>query len=252
MKSKFFYFIINCLILSNLFSLEQSNANSILSTVSTRLEGKDYSFNLQIFKKKRSKKADFRVFKIWVHWPSNSDIYKMSLVKTVLPENLKDVNYLEHRFQNSKLDKRWMTLPITKQIKDVSNKKISKNEFDFSEIEINHSIIDNSTNVIIEEFFFNEHDVWIIKSTNKNKSYKKFWIDKVDFFIHKIEFYSRRDKLIKIIEFGDLFDFNNIIIPLGIYVNDIKKSTTYNLKIDQFLFNSITDLKIFDLEMIKD
>jgi hypothetical protein len=158
----------------------------------------------------------------------------MIYVETLAPDNLKDVKFWEHRYKDAPASKRWMTMPITGKLIDVTDKKPNKNEFNFSELEITPEIINNHDNKIVEQSSLNDRDVIILESVqrSKKKVRKKLWIDQDEFFILKAEFYTKSGRKSKTIDLSDLSVKNEMTFPQSIHVEDLRKKIVYEVKIE--------------------
>ena len=209
------------------------SANDVLEKVMNRTKGTDHSFQLSIHKQQKGKPDKHQTLKINLHWPPAGELSRMSYVETLAPNNLKGVKFWEHRYKDASPSKRWMTMPITEKLKDVTDKKPNKNEFNFSELEITQAIINNHNNKIIEQSSLNDRDVIILESVqrSKKKVRKKLWIDKDEFFILKAEFYTKSGRKSKTIDLSDLSVKNEITFPQSIHVEDLRKKIVYEVKI---------------------
>ena len=244
--------LISFLLSVGLLVPRELNANSILTKVKDRNKGIDYSFELNILKKQKSKPDKTRRLKIWVHWPDKSSVSRMSKMETLAPENLQDVNYWEHRYSDGRPTKRWMTLPITGKLKEITGKKANKNEFDFSELEVTKEIIELYKNAIVGEEVINGRNVLILESRKtKNKDHKKVWVDAKDFFIHKAEFYTKRGRKRRVVHLDELQVVNEIIVPTHIIVEDLKKDIQYEVQINNMEYKPCEKVNMFTPKALK-
>jgi len=210
------------------------SANDVLEKVMNRTNGIDYSFQLSINKQQKGKPDKYKSLQISLYWPPKGDLSRMSYVETLAPKNLIDVKFWEHRFKDASPSKRWMTMPITGKLKDVTDKKPNKNEFNFSELEITPEIISNHDNKIIAQESLNGRDVIILESVQKSKKRvrKKLWIDASEFFILKAEFYTKSGRKSKTIDMGELSVKKEMTFPQSIHVEDLRKNIIYDVKIE--------------------
>ena len=220
------------------------SANDVLEKVMNRTKGIDHSFQLSIHRQQKDKPDKHQILKINLHWPSAGEFSRMSYVETLAPDNLKGVKFWEHRYKDASPSKRWMTMPITEKLKDVTDKNPNKNEFNFSELEITQAIINNHNNKIVKQSRLNDRDVIILESVqrSKKKIRKKLWIDKEEFFILKVEFYTKSGRKSKTIDLSDLSVQNEITFPQSIHVEDLRKKIIYEVKI-----KNINILPTFDI-----
>ena len=252
MKFTKIYILISFLFSVGLLIARELNANGILTKVKDRNNGIDYSFELNILKKQKSKVDKARRLKIWVHWPDNSIVSRMSKVETLAPENLQDVNYWEHRYSDGRTTKRWMTLPITGKLKEITGKKANKNEFDFSELEVTAEIIELYKNEIVGEEVIKGRNVLILESRKmKNKDHKKMWVDAKEFFIHKAEFYTKRGRKRRVVHLDELRVVNEMIVPTHIKVEDLKKGIQYEVQVIDLEYKPCEKVNMFTPKALK-
>ena len=108
---------------------EELSADEILTLVMNQTYGLNHTFRLSIIKKQNSKPDKKQVINISFLWPKEGPYLRKSFVETLEPKNLKGVRFWEHSYKESRLSKRWITLPVTGKLKDVTDKKPNKNEF---------------------------------------------------------------------------------------------------------------------------
>ena len=223
------------------------SANDVLDRVMNRTKGTDHSFQLSIHKQQKGKPDKHQTLKINLHWPPAGELLRMSYVETLAPNNLKGVKFWEHRYKDASPSKRWMTMPLTGKLKDVSDKKPNKNEFNFSELEITPENINNHDNKIIEQKALNGKAVIILESVqrSKKKIRKKLWIDKDEFFILKAEFYTKSGRKSKTIDMGDFSVKNEMTFPQSIHVEDLRKKIIYDVKIENINLSPVYNVDNF-------
>ena len=83
------------------------------------------------------------------------------------------------------------------------------------------------------------------KKSKGKKTSKKLWIDLEEYIVLKAEFYTKSGRKDKTIEIGELSRINDIILPEQIYVNDIRKKTTYEVNISNIQFYDDIDESMF-------
>ena len=212
----------------------ERSANDVLERVMNRTKGIDHSFQLSIHKQQKGKPDKNQSLQISLYWPTSGECTRMSYVETLAPKNLTDVKFGEQRYKDASPSKRWMTMPITGKLKDVTDKKPNKNEFNFSELEITPNIINNHDNNIMEQKLLNGKAVIILESVSRSKKKvrKKLWIDENNFFILKAEFYTKSGRKSKTIEMDDFLVKNQMTFPQSIHVEDLRKKIIYEVKIE--------------------
>lgn len=241
------YILVSIIAFSAMLIAEELTANEILIRVMNRTNGLNHSFELDILKSQKGKPNKNKRLKISAYWPAEGVHSRMSFVETLAPDNLKDVRFWEHRFKDGSKAKRWMTMPLTGKLKDVSDKKPNKNEFNFSELEITPENINNHDNKIIEQKALNGKAVIILESVqrSKKKIRKKLWIDKDEFFILKAEFYTKSGRKSKTIDMGDFSVKKEMTFPQSIHVEDLRKKIIYDVKIENINLSPLYNVDDF-------
>ncbi len=238
-------FFLICCFLS--FTFSQSGALTsieILQKAASRMD--DISHEFSVIMESRGKKKKRTEFKVLVHWPLNGDILRETRIIPLNSKKKKPTSYWEQLFKNGKDTKRWMTLPITGKLKDVSHKKAGKKSFSFEELEITPAFIQKSIHVVIGEESVNGTLVYLIESEHADgKGSTRLWIDIEDFFIHKAEFYSKTGRLYRTIDCRDLIKIDKIQFPSRILVNNLKSNTEIQLEISQIRINPEFDKTLF-------
>ena len=138
-------------------------------------------------------------------------------------------------------------MPVTGKLKDISDKKPNKNEFDLSELEVTPQFINEHKNNILKNDLYMNRNVVVVESKKSKgkKTSKKLWIDVKEYIVLKAEFYTKSGRKNKTIEIRELSRINDIILPEQIYVNDIRKKTTYEVNISNIQFYDDIDESMF-------
>ena len=236
------YILVWIMSFSSVLMAQELTANQILTKVMNRIEGLNYSFELDILKTQKGKPNKAKRLKVSAYWPQSGKVSCMTFVETLAPDNLKDVRLWEHRFKDGSKAQRWMTMPVTGKLKDVSNKLASQYEFNLSELEITPNIISSHNNQIIGSEKIWGRDAIIVESikTKGKKVHKKVWIDSAEFFVVKAEFYTKSGRLSKTIDMSELTESNGVIFPQKIEVKDLRKKISFSVNIE----NLNTELQI--------
>ncbi len=239
-------FILLYCIFSFTFSASGSlSPEDILQKASRRLDGINHEFSV-LMETKKGKKNKSIEFKVMVHWPEEGDILRETRILPLNSKKKKPTSYWEQLFKNGRETKRWMSMPITGKLKDVSQKKAGKKSFSFDELEITSDFIQSAHHQIIGEDSVNDTKVIIIESEKSNeKGSTKLWIDTSDYFIHKAEFYSKTGRLYRSIHCLDLLKIEAIQFPSKILVKNLKSKSEIHLAISNFSLNPAFDTSLF-------
>mgnify|MGYP001292812907 CR=1 FL=1 len=237
----FRHFLPICLIIFS-FLFAKPNADEILTQISNHFNGLDRSMVIEsnIIKKGKLKKS--QKVKVQIFWPKNSEKERLTLIEFFKPKRKLGVKFWEHTFKSNLNPLKWMTLPVTGKLKDISNKKPKKNDFDFSDLQLTGETISAHQNSIIES-----SNELIIESISKSNQQKKLlYIDKEFNFIHKVETFNKKNKMMKSVECIEFKIVNNYKIASKVIIEDFKKKHTVDVHITDFSFTEFSDLTIFE------
>ena len=225
------------------------NADEILMKVINRLTGIDRSMQISSEFYKKDKLTEFQVLKIFVHWPVNGEVDKMTHIKYEEPKKRKGVKFWEHSHKSVAKPFRWITLPVTGKLTDITDKKNRKKGFDISELQLKKTDIENHTNKVIGSKVIEGREAYIIESLEKKKkkngNTKTLIIDKEYFFIWEVITKNKNGKLIKSVSCRELKYINQIPILTEIDVNLKKGKKNIKVKLDQINFDPNFDSELF-------
>ena len=212
------------------------------------MDGVNHSFKVDI-KSSREKKKD-KHFQLSIVWPSDGDLLRQTRITSIDLKRKKPSSFWEHRFRDGTKTKKWMSLPITGKLKDVSDNKAGKKEFSFAELEITDEDIKSHSNELLTQEQIDPLSAYVIKSIKKNnqgkvKESKKLWIDIDSYIILKVEFYTGSGRLYRSITCSDFNYVDKILFPMNIYVQDLKSKTDIQITIKEIALNSEFEMDIF-------
>ena len=231
--------------LCTVFCSEMTDVEIINSSI-TRLDGIDHKITVDIVTTDNKEKQETKQFEMCVHWELDSDNYKM--VK--IDENVKEEKGLEawaFHYRKSET-KKWVMLPKSGKIKDVSGKKSSE-KMDFREVGLEPSILQNEITYVSDEIMkIGEQDIECKKIKIANEDETIFvWIDVVDFIVHKKEYYNKKQKLFKEVTYSNLIIVDNTKFYKDICIHDHKKKSKVDISLSDFDLSSIDDMNIFSI-----
>ena len=220
----------------------QNLADETLRRLSNHLYGLDRSMIVQSNIVKNGKIKESQKVKISTCWPKKKKEKRLTLVEYLEPKRKIGVKIWEIIHWTKPEGMKWMTMPLTGKLKDISNKKNIKSKFDFSELYFSEEIILNYKNSILE----NSNNL-IIESVSKNSNQKKLiFINEKNRLIDKVEIYNNKNKLIKSILCEKFDNIDNNIFVSKIIIKDNKKKHEVVINITDFLIENFTDLSIFE------
>jgi len=240
---------ITIFILLMIFPLFSNEADELLTLAMNRLKGIDQKMVVTLTQEQRGKPPKEQKFHSWTHWKSNNKVNKMVKILIEKPKELEGVSYWIQK-DTLGVVKKWMTMPITGKLKDITGQPKKKDEFDFSELEITRDDIDHNSNKILGKESVNNRETMIIESTAFLSSgeidiVKKIWIDKKDYFIHKAVFQNRKGRVIKQILLSNPVVINNITLLSQIEINNFRKKININISLSDISFANIENINIF-------
>jgi len=223
------------------------SVENILSNTFHRLDSVNHQFSVNI--KEMGKKEKITNYQISIRWPINGDIMKEIRVKPIQDKKKKPTSIWEHRFKNGKKAKRWMTMPITGKLKDISHKKPTK-EFTLADLDFTEQDIAENEHSILSSEKIGNYAVYIIESIVLGKNgnaeeSKKIWIDMSNYLIHKVEFYTKSGRLYRSVACTDIQIIADIPFPQKIFVKDLKSKSEIFVQLDNIEINPQFETGLF-------
>ena len=213
---------------------------SLLESSMTRLEGIDHEMNIDIVSTNSKDKKENRKFNLSVHWDMNNDRYKMIFIK----ENNGKKNCLKawtHHYKNHKVNK-WILLPKSGKIKDVTGKKISE-KLDLSEVSVSLYLLEKESEIKGEDVV-NDIPCHLVEVIDDDEIIK-IWIDSIDFIVHKKEYYNKKSKLFKTVNFSILVEEDGIKYYKEASIYNLKKKNKIDIIVQGISKKIFEDVEIF-------
>ncbi len=212
------------------------------------MDGIDHRFKIDSKSSKKKKKEQH--FQASIHWPSEGDILRQTRITSTFSKRKKPSSFWENRYKDGTKTKKWMSLPVTGKLKDVSDKKTSKKDFSFSELGITDEDIKSHDHTLLHSENIDTLSAYVIESielSNKGKvkESKKLWIDTDSYMILKVEFYTGSGRLYRNITCSNLQYVEDILFPMSIDVQDLKSKTDIQITIKDIELNPQFDMDIF-------
>ena len=232
--------------ISFVFGEDLSVEEILLSTIH-RLDSVNHQFSVNI--KETGKKEKIKNYQISIQWPEKGDILKRTRVKPIQDKRKKPSSIWEHQFKDGRKTKRWMTMPITGKLKDISDKKSTK-KFTLADLKFTEKEIAENENSILPSEKNGDHSVHVIKSVKKGKNgkvkkSKKIWINTDDYLIYKVEFYTKSGRLYRSVECTDVQTIEGITFPSKIFVKDLKSKSEIFVELDKIEINPQFEIGLF-------
>ena len=132
----------------------------------------------------------------------------------------------------------------------MSDKKVSKKDFSFSELGVTDEDIKSHSHELLSQEKIDTLSAYVIESIEKNKKgkikeSKKLWIDVDSYMILKVEFYTGSGRLYRSVECSDFHYVGGILFPTMIEVQNLKSKTDIKITIKDIELNPEFDMDIF-------
>ena len=227
---------------------DNQTAEDILLQTFHRMDGIDHRFKVE--SKSSGKKKKEKHFQASIHWPSEGNFLRQTRITSTFPKRKKPSSFWEHRYKDGTKTKKWMSLPVTGKLKDVSDKKAGKKDFSFSELDVTDKEIKSHDNTLLHRENIDTLVAYVIESNKKDKKgkikeSKKLWIDADTYMILKVEFYTGSGRLFRSIECSDFHYVEDILFPMSIDVQDLKSKTETQITINDIEINPAFNMDIF-------
>ena len=240
-------YLLSILLIGLLFADNQTPADILLKTFH-RMDGINHSFKVDS-KSSRKKKKE-KHFEVSIHWLPEGTLLQQTRITSITSKRKKPSSFWVHRFRDGSKTKKWMSMPITGKLKDISDKKVGKKDFSFSELIVTDKDIKSQDHELLSQEKVNKLLVYVIESKEKDnngkiKESKKLWIDIDSYMILKVEFYTRTSRLYRSIECSEFHYVKDILFPKNIYVEDFKSKTYTQIIVRDIEINPDFDMDIF-------
>jgi len=244
---KIYVYLLSGLFIS-LICAESQTAEDILLKTFHRMDGIDHSF--RVHSQNSGKKNNEKYFHASVHWSSEGNIISQIRVMSIDSKRKKASSFWVHSFRDDTKTKKWMSMPITGKLLDVSDKKAGKKEFAFSELGVTDEEIKSHDHTLLHRENIDTLLAYVIESNKKDKKgkikeSKKLWIDADTYMILQVEFYTGSGRLYRNITCSNLQYVEDILFPMSIYVQDLKSKTDIQITIKDIELNPTFDMDIF-------
>ena len=226
-------------ILTIVFASEDKSVQEILLNTFHRLDSINHQFLVKF--NESDKKTKTKSYQISINWPLDGEVLKETRVLPINKIKNKPSSFWEHQFKDKRKIKRWMSMPISGKLKDVSDKKSSK-QFSLADLEFNEKDIFENSNDLIGTELIDGQLRYVINSIKKskegkNKDFRKIWIGTDDYIIYKVEFYTKSGRLYRTVECKSIFLLDGIHFPSEVYVKDRKSKSEIIVELFDFIID---------------
>jgi len=231
-----------------LLCADNQTAEDILLKSLHRMDGIDHQ--LKVDSKSSGKKKKEKHFQASFHWPSDERLLRQTRIISIETKQKKPSSFWEHRYKDGTKAKKWISLPVTGKLIDISDKKTGKKDFSFAELGVTEEDIRSNVHQLFPQEKVDNFLAYVVESIEKSKTggtkgSKKLWIDADSYMILKVEFYTGRGRLYRSVICSDFKYFEGILFPLGIIVQDLKSKTNIQITIKDIALHPEFDMNMF-------
>ena len=222
------------------------SALDILNKAVAKLNGINTSFSCALKVQSISEDPIDYNFNFYSYWPNPDSLIYYNYIKFTSPVDYKNIEVWGYYDDEISVKKR---MPINNEITDVKADSEDVNVVNFFNfIDLIEELKDGKFSIIDTEL--NNKDIYLIKSYSKNSDLKKkstkFYIDKADYSIYKVEWTNKKGSKSKILLFEEWITIDDISVSSRIIYEDIKNGHKLTCKLDKIKINSINQ-DIIDL-----
>ena len=235
------------LIMQSAISANELSPNEILEKAIKRIDGIDHEMQIQIKSKDKNNKLEKTNLQISVLWQLDQDKYKLIHIKEKPKGKKKGRQLWVHTFKDGK-EKKWIRMPRSGKIKDLTGKKSSQ-KVDLSSITMPLSLLKKDLSFLKDDVI-NGVSCKIVKVKNKS-GYILFWIDPIDYIVHKKQFFDKESKLQKEVLYSELSDSGDIKFYTQEIIKNKKKNSIVEIFVTEFEKKTHEDVNLFNIPLKK-
>ena len=220
--------------------------NQMLEKSVNRLDNIDYRMILN-GKTTEGKKVKKGNFEICIHWDINEEKYKMIYIKELVEEGDKGRKMWVH-FHRDKKNHKWTMLPRSGKIKNITDKKSSQ-KIDLSSISFPVGILKNEM-VFRDDETVNDVLCKVIEIKDEDGDIR-FWVDPIDFIIHKKEYYNKKSEISKEVTYSNLTVYGDLKFYQNERIFNTRKESTVEISLEEFEEVTFENLNKFNIPLKK-
>lgn len=239
--TKYFYttLLFVTLVLSSLFfASQEKTAQGIISESIYRLQDYNHELTMDISIIKGKDKVENVSYLVSVIWnPEGVDAVKLGRIDEVSSEDGLIAWFHEY---SDKSIKRWVFLNDLGILKEIKNNK-ANDKVDISDFTLKNDILSEEL-AILGPGDINGNLCTVIEAKFKSGDTIKIWIDKVNFILHRKEYYTHSGKMYRVVSFENIEENEKVLYYRSGKMEDLKKKTEINLDVTNF--NQLTEYDI--------
>lgn len=184
-----------------------------------------------------------------------------SLTRFFEPADVRDTQFLSWTYEDtSKDDDLWVFFPSENLVRRISGggKKGSFMRSDFANEDIEPRAVDDDTHKFIERTTLNGRDAYLVESVPipekaKDSSYakRKIWVDQETMVVLQVEFFDKRDRLLKRLTQGELKQIDGIWVATKLIMETPRKNSRTLMQYSQIRYNTGLADNVFEQSSLK-
>ena len=177
-----------------------------IMTRADNLESGEDSHSYAIFEliNKRGRKRVRKTMRFFKDYKGKSGFDSKMITFFQSPPDVKGTGFLSWTYADeSKDDKQWLYLSALRRVRRIASSSQDDNFMgtDFTYDDLGDRKISEDTHRLLKSDTLNGTDCYVVESVPKKKDYiyskKRVWVDKKNWLVLKVDFYDRKDRLLK-------------------------------------------------------
>jgi outer membrane lipoprotein-sorting protein len=242
---------------NKVFAQELTGRDIAVKVKEQRTSESEYAVSTMILINKRNQKRIRKVHRWSRDYQGKGGIDKKTIIFFESPADVRNTGLLIYSYTApSADDDRWLYLPALQKVRRISSKQ--KGDYfmgtDFTYEDMGEQDVDEDEHTLLRTENLNGIPCFVVQSIPREKNHiygkKVLWIDKSRFVPLKVEFYSKKGNLIKVMTSEDIEKIDGKWTAKRITMNNIEKKHKTILEIDKVEYDiSIPDSKFTQTEL---
>ncbi|MEM7100027.1 MAG: outer membrane lipoprotein-sorting protein [Pseudomonadota bacterium] len=184
-----------------------------------------------------------------------------SLIRFVEPADVRDTQYLSWTYDDAQRDDdMWVFFPSENLIRRISGggKKGSFMRSDFANEDIEERAVDDDVHKLVEEGELEGIPVYLVESTpipikakDSNYAKRRVWVDKARWIAIKVEYYDKRDRLVKRLTQGGFEQIDGIWTATKLIMETPRKKSRTLMQYSDVRYNVGLEDGVFEQSTLK-
>ena len=240
------------------------------SALATELNGRDIAFrshqadsSLDSYRKATmmiERRSEKLVRKMQM-WDKKYGVDERSLIRFEEPADVRDTQYLSWTYDAvDEDDDLWIYLPTENLVRRISGggKKGAFMRSDFANEDIEQRAVDDDSHQLLGTGQFNGRNCYVLESTpiaskakDSNYAKRKMWIDQEHWLTVKVEYYDKRNRLLKTLIQGGIERIDGIWTATKLIMETPRKRSRTLMQYHDVSYNTGLDDSLFQQNALK-